>query len=189
MRTKMMAVAVAASAALLVAACGGDDDDTSSATSQADTATTGASAGSSDSVVDTRASDLGEVLTNAAGLTLYAFTEDSPGSSSCEGECAVAWPPLAVDSAELPAGLDAGEYSVIERSDGTFQLAADDMALYTYGGDGAPGDVNGQGVGGTWFAVDGAGQLLQDVDAGASADDSGSDSDSDSGSGSGDSGY
>lgn len=184
MRTKMTAVAVAASAALLVAGCGGYDDDTSSGTTQADTAATEAASGStSASVVDTGDTDLGEVLTDAAGLTLYGFTEDSPGSSSCDDDCATAWPPLTVDSAELPAGLDAGEYSVIERSDGTFQLAADDMALYTFGGDGAPGDVNGQGVGGTWFAVDGAGQLLQDTGAGSGSGDSGSDSGSD------DSGY
>lgn len=168
MRTKMMAVAVAASAALLVAACGGDDDDTSSGTTQADTATTEAASGSSSaSVVGTGDTDLGEVLTDAEGLTLYGFTEDSPGSSSCEADCAAAWPPLQVDSAELPAGLDAEAYSVIERSDGTFQLAANDMPLYTYGGDEAPGDVNGQGVGGSWFAVDGAGQLLQDAEAGS----------------------
>jgi predicted lipoprotein with Yx(FWY)xxD motif len=179
MRTKMIAAAVAASAALLVAGCGGDDDDTSSGTTPADTAATEADSGSAGSVLDTGDTDLGEVLTDAAGLTLYGFTEDSPGSSSCDGECAVAWPPLTVDSAEVPAGLDAAEYSVIERSDGTFQLAVDDMALYTFGGDGAPGDVNGQGVGGTWFAVDGAGQLLQDVEAGSGSGDSGS----------GDSGY
>lgn len=174
MRTKMMAVAVAASAALLVAACGGDDDDTSSGTTQADPATTEAAAGSpSASVVGTGDTDLGEVLTDAAGLTLYGFTEDSPGSSSCEADCAAAWPPLTVESAELPAGLDAGRYSVVERPDGTFQLAANDMPLYTFGGDEAPGDVNGQGVGGSWFAVDGAGQLLRDAGAGSGGSGSG----------------
>ncbi len=175
MRIKMLTCAVAASAALLVAACGSDsDDDASTDTTQADTAATEAdSGGSSASLVGTEQTDLGEVLTSEEGLTLYGFTQDSPGSSSCEGDCAAAWPPLTVEGEELPAGLDADTYSVIERPDGTFQLAADAQPLYTYGGDANPGDVNGQGVGGSWFAVDSAGQLLQDAATGGSGADDG----------------
>ena len=37
---------------------------------------------------------VGTVLTTASGLTLYRFTEDSPGTSSCSGACAKIWPPL-----------------------------------------------------------------------------------------------
>ena len=174
MRIKMLTCAVAASAALLVAACGSDDDNASSDTTQADTATTEAESGSSSaSLVGTQDTDLGEVLTSEAGLTLYGFTQDSPGSSSCEGDCAAAWPPLTIDSEELPAGLDASTSSVIERSDGTYQLAADDQPLYTFGGDEKAGDVNGQGVGGSWFAVDSSGQLVQDASAGGSGSGSG----------------
>ena len=37
---------------------------------------------------------VGTVLTSASGLTLYRFTEDSPGTSMCNGACAKIWPPL-----------------------------------------------------------------------------------------------
>jgi predicted lipoprotein with Yx(FWY)xxD motif len=168
MRTKMLTCAVAASAALLVAACGSDsNDDASTDTTQAEagSATTAAET-PANAVVDTGQTDLGEVLTDADGLTLYAFTPDSAGQSTCEGDCAAAWPPLTVDSEELPAGLDASEFSVIERSDGTYQLASLDHPLYTFGGDSAPGDVNGQGVADKWYAVDATGHPIDDDEAG-----------------------
>jgi len=34
-------------------------------------------------------------------------------------------------------------------------------ALYYYAGDGAPGDANGQGVNGKWFAIDGKCKLVK----------------------------
>ena len=37
---------------------------------------------------------VGTVLTTASGLTLYRFTQDSPGTSTCTGACATIWPPL-----------------------------------------------------------------------------------------------
>ena len=37
---------------------------------------------------------VGTVLTTASGLTLYRFTEDTPGTSACTGACAKIWPPL-----------------------------------------------------------------------------------------------
>jgi predicted lipoprotein with Yx(FWY)xxD motif len=170
MRIKLMTCAIAATAALALAACGGDDDDTSTGTTEASGAETTAEAGGeSNAVVATGDTDLGEVLTNAEGLTLYGFMPDEGGTPTCEGECADAWPPLTVDGEQLPAGLDDAEFSVVERSDGTYQLAANDWPLYTFGGDSQPGDVNGQGVGDTWYAVDADGALLRDAEAGGSA--------------------
>ena len=37
---------------------------------------------------------VGTVLTSVSGLTLYRFTKDSPGTSTCTGACATIWPPL-----------------------------------------------------------------------------------------------
>ena len=171
MRIKMLTCAVAASAALLVAACGSDDDDTSTSdTTQADTAATEADSGSSSaSLVGTQETDLGEVLDQRGGphpVRLHA------GLAAAARRARATAPPPGRRSrstaTELPAGLDAETYSVIERPDGTYQLAADEQPLYTFGGDEQPGDVNGQGVGGSWFAVDAGGQLLQDASAGGS---------------------
>jgi predicted lipoprotein with Yx(FWY)xxD motif len=104
---------------------------------------------------------LGDVMVDSAGMTLYAFTKDTDGVSTCNDKCAEAWPPITVDSAELPAGLDANLFSVVDRADGSHQLKAGKWPLYRFSGDSAPGDVNGQGSGGSWFVLDPAGKLIK----------------------------
>ncbi len=99
--------------------------------------------------------NLGEVMVGANGHTLYAFTDDPEKQSSCFNACATAWPPLTVpDDFAISPDLQAAGASTIERPDGTRQLVMGKWALYYYAGDGAPGEANGQGVGGKWFAVD-----------------------------------
>jgi predicted lipoprotein with Yx(FWY)xxD motif len=54
------------------------------------------------------------------------------------------------------AGADpsvTAQTTTLERADGSSQLVAGEWPLYTFSGDSAPGDVNGQGSGGKWFAV------------------------------------
>jgi predicted lipoprotein with Yx(FWY)xxD motif len=111
--------------------------------------------------VSTATTSLGEVLVDANGMTLYGFTKDADGNSSCNDKCAEAWPPLTIDSDQLPAGLDAKVFSVIARADGSHQLKAGKWPLYRFAGDSAAGDVNGQGSGGSWFVVDPAGKLIK----------------------------
>jgi predicted lipoprotein with Yx(FWY)xxD motif len=90
----------------------------------------------------------GSFLVNSQGMTVYVFDVDQPGVSNCYDQCAVAWPPVAYTGGALPAG-----YSAITRKDGTQQLAFDNRPLYTYIGDQAPGQTNGDGVDGTWHIV------------------------------------
>jgi predicted lipoprotein with Yx(FWY)xxD motif len=52
-------------------------------------------------------------------------------------------------------------FTVVTRADGTHQLQAGKWPLYTFAGDAAPGDVNGQGSAGVWFAVNPAGGLIK----------------------------
>ena len=104
---------------------------------------------------------LGATLVNADGLTLYGFTTDADGVPTCADACADAWPPILVASADLPEGLDPEVFSVVEGVvDGTFQLKAGAWPLYLFAGDAAPGDVNGQGSGDVWFAVNPTGGLI-----------------------------
>jgi predicted lipoprotein with Yx(FWY)xxD motif len=97
---------------------------------------------------------VGSFLTDAEGNTLYLFTPDTtPGESTCYDDCAAAWPPLApAEGMTLPAGVP-GELTTVERTDGTQQVAYNDIPLYYFARDEQPGDVNGQGVGGHWFIV------------------------------------
>lgn len=160
MRPKLVLLTSALALAIGLGACGdsggSDDAQLSSATGDDANGAAGSSA-----LVQAGQTDLGEVLTTGDGLTLYAFTNDTAGVSTCEGACADAWPPLLVDSDALPAGLDPSVFSVVPRNDGTFQLAAANQPLYRFAGDEAPGDTNGQGSGGVWFAVAPDGQLIQ----------------------------
>ena len=113
--------------------------------------------------MQTAPTELGDVLVDEAGLTLYGFTKDADGMPTCEGACAEAWPPLLVDGAELPAGLDPAVFSVVERGDGSHQLKAGKWPLYRFAGDAAPGETNGQGSGDVWFVVDPLGGLIKNA--------------------------
>jgi len=126
--------------------------------------------------VGVSATEAGEILVDAGGLSLYGFTNDSDGQSNCDGACADAWPPLLVDGVELPRGLDPQVFSIVTRSDGSFQLKAGKWPLYRFAGDGGPGEINGQGSGGVWFLAGPDGSLLKGESAAASM--AGSDTDS-----------
>ena len=96
---------------------------------------------------------LGKILVDEKGMTLYMFTKDTAGMSNCSGGCLAAWPPL-VASGDLVAGPGVtGKLGFITRADGTKQVTYNDLPLYYWMKDKAPGDTTGQGVGGVWFVV------------------------------------
>lgn len=88
------------------------------------------------------------------GLTLYAFDKDTAGVSNCtSSQCVQNWPALTVASAAqltIGAGLNESDFGTISRTDGTTQVTFKDVPLYNFAGDSAPGDKNGDGVGGIW---------------------------------------
>ena len=114
--------------------------------------------------------DVGTHLVDAEGLTLYLFTQDPPGESVCEDDCAATWPPLTVDGeVGVDAGVDEGLVDTITRGDGTEQVTYADQPLYYFAADGAAGDVEGQGINDVWFvvapdgsAIDGGGEAADD---------------------------
>src|SRR5437660_155536 len=98
-------------------------------------------------------SDLGTVLTDPAGMSLYMYTKDEPSLSNCYDQCATAWPPLLTES--NPTGPDtiaAGLGSTM-RNDGALQVTYNGMPLYYWQKDQTPGDTTGQNVGGVWFVI------------------------------------
>lgn len=111
--------------------------------------------------VSVASNKLGQLLVDGNGLTLYGFTKDTDGSPTCDKACADAWPPAIVSGEQLPAGLDAKVFSVVKRPDGRNQLKAGKWPLYRFAGDAAPGETNGQGSGGVWFAVNPTGGLIR----------------------------
>ncbi|GFH37979.1 SCO0930 family lipoprotein [Streptomyces pacificus] len=126
-------------------------------------------------------SKLGEVLTDGGGMTLYRFDKDSvdPVASNCEGDCAKAWPVVAAGDVTPAPGTDASLIGSVTRADGTKQLTVGGWPMYRYAKDAKPGDANGQGVGGTWFAsapdgkkaaLGGSGEESEDGKAGGEGD-------------------
>ncbi|MEV6312238.1 SCO0930 family lipoprotein [Streptomyces sp. NPDC051840] len=99
--------------------------------------------------------ELGKVLTDSEGFTLYRFDKDSaePPKSNCDGDCAKAWPPVPAEGATAAAGTGAEVIGRVSRADGSQQLAVGGWPVYRYAEDSSPGEAKGQGVGGTWFAA------------------------------------
>ncbi|MFL6133853.1 MAG: hypothetical protein ACJ72A_13685 [Nocardioidaceae bacterium] len=150
-------VAVGAAALLTLAACGsgGSQDSTSAAAagSGSDAAQQSAHPGK----IATQSTNLGRVMVDPRGRTLYAFAADAPHHSACTGSCLSYWPPVpGADSAALAGSGVTAKLGVLKRSDGSSQLTANGYPMYTYVGDKAVGQTNGQGTnlsGGLWWVV------------------------------------
>lgn len=152
---------------LLLAACGGGGPSYggSSTPSQAAATTTGKI-----SLANTSA---GRVLVDPRGRTLYVFAPDSRGHSTCTGSCAAYWPPApGADAAHGETKAVTATLGTIKRADGTSQLTANGYPVYTYVGDHARGQANGQGTnlsGGLWWVVSPAGARVTTKTAPSSA--------------------
>ncbi len=112
--------------------------------------------------VDTAESELGTILTDADGRTLYVFLNDSEGESTCYDDCAQTWPALEAEG-DLQAGegVDASLLGTTERQDGALQVTYNAMPLYSFADDAQPGDTNGQGIGDVWFVVSSEGEPIR----------------------------
>jgi predicted lipoprotein with Yx(FWY)xxD motif len=100
----------------------------------------------------------GTVLTGPTGMTLYTHAGDSATSSTCSGQCATAWPPLATTGQPMAGTGVTGQLGTLTRADGTTQVTYGGLPLYYWQGDAKAGDVTGNGVNGFSVAtVSGAG--------------------------------
>ncbi|MFL6145286.1 MAG: hypothetical protein ACJ72N_25925 [Labedaea sp.] len=108
---------------------------------------------------------LGSVVIDQNGHTLYRFDRDksTPSTSNCNDACAKSWPPVIVrDAGEVQlADVDKNLVGTMARKDGRTQLTLGGWPLYRYAEDRKAGDLNGQGVGGTWFASTPQGKKAQ----------------------------
>lgn len=89
------------------------------------------------------------VLVNPAGMTLYTFDRDPPGTgkSVCNGPCEGLWPPLMAPANATPPNA---AWQVITRDDGTKQWAYQGKPLYLWSKDTKPGDKTGDGFNNVW---------------------------------------
>jgi predicted lipoprotein with Yx(FWY)xxD motif len=141
---------------LLVAACGNSQGGTSGAGSTASPTQTAVTSGPKTVMLKTERTSLGTVLANSAGHTLYYLSIDSVNASKCSGSCLSIWPLVAGKPQAAPGMSISGTLSSFKRTDGAIQATWNGHPLYTYSGDTAAGQVNGNGInsfGGLWHAV------------------------------------
>ena len=92
---------------------------------------------STSSELKTTTIDGQNVITDANGMTLYTYDKDSPGVSNCYDKCAKA----------------EGDFTLVDRKDGTKVWAYKGMPLYLWVKDKKPGDTTGDGVGNIWHTA------------------------------------
>lgn len=182
-RSVPLIAAGALGAAVLLAACSDDPDPAptlppvATATATA-TATASASASASSTAAPTvsgdvqsyttdisgsdtvtfqvvQSAEIGGHVVDGQGFTLYRFEPDGthPSKSTCNDACAVAWPPVLATHKVEYVGLQRKSISSLYRKDGSVMMAIGDRPVYRFAQDTAPGQINGQGVDGNWFAI------------------------------------
>lgn len=99
--------------------------------------------------------ELGSVVLDGQGFTLYRFDNDNPEppTSTCTDECSSQWPPVLVSEKITFQNLDPATLGAVNRQDGTQQVTVGGWPVYRFADDEVPGQILGQGAQGVWFAV------------------------------------
>jgi predicted lipoprotein with Yx(FWY)xxD motif len=115
--------------------------------------------------VDLATSKLGKILVDSKGRTLYLFEADKGSSSTCNGACAGAWPPLTTTKKPTAGtGVSASLLGTTKRSDGSLEVTYGGHPLYYFEADTAAGETSGQGLtdfGAPWYAVSATGTAVK----------------------------
>ncbi len=163
---RSLVIAVSLFIAMFIAACsspapatpnGGGPYGSGNTNPPATTTPTTGGSGSSAVIQTTTTTVKGQsqiVLTDAQGKTLYYFTADSATQSACSGSCAQMWPPQLFTGSGVPTSSTtlAGKLSAQTDANGS-QVEYNGHPLYTFSGDTAPGQTNGEGLFGAWFVA------------------------------------
>ena len=167
MRPRLSLIAIAIGAAGLVAGLAvgcGSSSSSSTSTSAANSGPNYQGSPASTSTSGTPAtisvannSDLGPILVDGKGRTLYLFEKDESDESYCNGGCAKVWPPVTTSGAPKPGkGVTASKLATLKRDDGTTQVVYDGHPLYGYVDDRGAGDAKGNELdqfGAEWYAL------------------------------------
>ncbi len=171
LRLSIAALSLAA-LALIVAGCGGSSS-SSSTSSQASAGPPSGSesaAGGATTVSASESPELGMVLVDSEGFTVYSFAKDKGSTSSCYTACAETWPPvIATGKPAAGEGATSSDLGTTKRKDGTLQVTYAGHPIYTFVDDQGPGEANGNGstaFGGEWSALDESGSAAAAASAG-----------------------
>lgn len=164
LRIRLIVVALLAALGLIAAGCGGS----SMSSSAPKSGVAGAQHSTSSVAVKTRKiKGLGTVLVNAKGHTLYVFANDKRSKVTCTGSCAQFWPPLKWKSAGKPKAGGSAKSKLLgldKDPAGGKVVTYSKWPLYTYTGDSAAGQANGQNLnlnGGKWYVISPKGKVVK----------------------------
>lgn len=109
--------------------------------------------------LSTASTSLGRIVVNGKGMTAYFYDLDkaNSGVSACTGNCAIQWPPIISKTKKITVSGVKGKITLLAH---TKQIAINGRPIYTFAGDSAKGDTNGQGLGGVWYAISAKGVEL-----------------------------
>jgi predicted lipoprotein with Yx(FWY)xxD motif len=154
----LTAAAAVALVALAIAGCGGGNQ----ATASAGSSSMGGGGSAKISVSDN--GDLGKILVDSNGRTVYLFEKDTGPKSTCFGTCATDWPPVTTSGKpSAGTGVTGSMLGTTKRSDGKTQVTYNGHPLYQYIGDQKAGDTAGQNVnafGAEWYVLSPAGNKV-----------------------------
>jgi predicted lipoprotein with Yx(FWY)xxD motif len=148
--------------ALILAACQSSATPTSTqapaapapTNTTAPTATQAAAAVEEPTIMVATDPTLGKILVDGKGMTLYLFTNDTPGVSNCNAGCLAKWPPLLTGgSPKAGDGVNGSLLGSAALADGRMIVTYNGMPLYYWVNDAKPGDTTGEGVGSVWYVV------------------------------------
>ena len=112
--------------------------------------------------------DLGKVLVNGHGQTLYLFEKDKHGKSACYGQCAKFWPPPLTHGGPVARG---GAKQLLlrttRRANDSQQVTYAGHLLYRFVRDRKAGQTTGEGslpFGAGWDALSPAGKKIESDD-------------------------
>jgi predicted lipoprotein with Yx(FWY)xxD motif len=98
----------------------------------------------------TATATLGNVITDNNGRSLYFFSRDAAATSTCVDGCAITWPVFYKENLEIGTGLEATDFGVITRADGSKQSTYKGWPLYYFMNDSNPGDTKGDALNNLW---------------------------------------
>jgi predicted lipoprotein with Yx(FWY)xxD motif len=110
-------------------------------------------------------SGLGRIIADSHGRTLYLWTHDKRGRSSCYGKCAKTWPAFVTHGKpRAVSGARSALLGTTRRADGRMQVTYRRHPLYYFAGDRRAGQTGGEGLAafrGRWYAVSAAGAAVK----------------------------
>jgi predicted lipoprotein with Yx(FWY)xxD motif len=168
-RLALIAIALGAAAlvAMLAAGCGGNDSSGGPSHGNGGTTSNAASGGAGGvaAVAVANNPQLGEILVDGNGRTLYLFEKDESDESYCNGDCAKVWPPETTNGdPKAGDGAQASKLGTLKREDGSTQVTYNGSPLYLYASDTKAGDAKGNELdqfGAEWYALRSSGEKAE----------------------------